>query len=402
VCGSFDLLHVGQLSTLRAARWYADVVVAGVFDDGTTRLLKGPGRPVQPDHERLEIIASLNDVDFVTLLSHEAVEQAISLLRPDVYVTGEHSDEPSFEIENARAYGVEVVFAPFVPGRSIAGLVSAIGSAIDQPPTGDPTFDASGEENVARFNVVQGTDAGTSISRDFTFHGASSGDLILNAMQEWKTFYEGDALRYLTRTVPRGGVIVDVGANIGNHAVFFAVYMAELVIAIEPAPELAALLRQNLAANLIENATVIEAAAGAKAGEGYVVRPQGSVTNAGATQVRPILNQVSPAGADLVPITTIDAIVEAHAGEIGDRTVTLLKIDVEGNEYAVLAGSKRLLAEHRPHLLVEITLNFMFTAISEFLRKCGYVPFARLGGSIPMYYFLPVEQVPERGNWVLR
>src|SRR5688572_29804506 len=101
--------------------------------------------------------------------------------------------------------------------------------------------------------------------------------------REWRTFYEGDVLRYLAHMARPGGVIVDVGANIGNHAVFFAAYMAELVIAMEPAPELAALLRRNLEANAVENAIVVEAAAGVRQEEGYVVRPKGSVANAGAT-----------------------------------------------------------------------------------------------------------------------
>src|SRR5688572_969424 len=102
--------------------------------------------------------------------------------------------------------------------------------------------------------------------------------------------------------------------------------MAELVIAIEPAPELAALLRRNLEVNAVENAIVVAAAAGAREDEGYVVRPKGSVANAGATQVRPILNQTSPAGADLVPITTVDAVIDAHAAGNGGRRVSLLKV----------------------------------------------------------------------------
>jgi rfaE bifunctional protein nucleotidyltransferase chain/domain len=407
VCGTFDLLHAGHLSTLRTARWHSGIVVVGVFDDATTRLVRGPGRPVQAEQDRLEIVASLVDVDYVVMLSHGDAAQAVSLLRPDVYVTAADAGDLRPEIEQLRACGGEVVFAPLVPGRSTEGLVAAIASAVDSPPVGHQVSDGGpdadyNDEPVARFTFVDGRDSRSPVSREFTFYGASSDDLILGSLQEWKTFYEADVLRYFVHMVRPGGLIVDVGANIGNPAVFFAAYMAELVIAIEPAPELAVLLKRNLEVNAVENAIVVEAAAGAREDEGYVVRPKGSVANAGATQVRPILNQTSPAGADLVPITTVDAVIDGHAAEICGRRVSLLKVDVEGSELAVLSGAHQLLEEDRPHVLVEITLNVMFTAIAEFLRKRGYVPFARLGGLIPMYYFMPADQVPVLGNRMLR
>lgn len=91
VGGHFDLLHVGHLRTLEEARAMADILVAGVYDDGVTRLMKGPGRPVRPEDERAALLASLECVDFVTVMSEETAEHTVLLLKPDVYVQGSDS-----------------------------------------------------------------------------------------------------------------------------------------------------------------------------------------------------------------------------------------------------------------------------------------------------------------------
>jgi rfaE bifunctional protein nucleotidyltransferase chain/domain len=194
VCGSFDLLHAGHLSTVRTASWHAGVVVAGVLDDAATRLLKGPGRPVQAEQDRLEIVASLADVDYVVMLSHGDVAQVVSLLQPDVYVTAGDAGDSRLEIEQVREFGGEVVLAPLVPGRSTEGLVAAIASAVDPPaggeqvPVGEPGPEDANDEPVARFTFVDGRDPRSPVSREFTFYGASRDDLILSSLREWRTF----------------------------------------------------------------------------------------------------------------------------------------------------------------------------------------------------------------------
>ena len=67
--GHFDLLHVGHLRYLRAARAEADVLVVAINDDASVARLKGPGRPVVPAAERAELLAALEPVDFVVVLA---------------------------------------------------------------------------------------------------------------------------------------------------------------------------------------------------------------------------------------------------------------------------------------------------------------------------------------------
>jgi rfaE bifunctional protein nucleotidyltransferase chain/domain len=131
--GIFDLLHVGHLRYLRAARALGDLLVVGVNDDACTRRLKGPARPIIPEDERAELLAALEPVDWVVLLGTDTAVEPITLLRPAVYVKGGDyaaapgaTGKPLPEAEAVRAYGGEVVIIPLVPDRSTSGIVERI------------------------------------------------------------------------------------------------------------------------------------------------------------------------------------------------------------------------------------------------------------------------------------
>ncbi len=86
--GCFDILHVGHIRYLRGARALGDILVVAVNSDASTRALKGPGRPVTPQEERLEIIAALEMVDLVTLFDTRTVGPLLSLLKPHIHAKG--------------------------------------------------------------------------------------------------------------------------------------------------------------------------------------------------------------------------------------------------------------------------------------------------------------------------
>ena len=86
--GIFDLLHVGHLRYLRAARALGDLLVVGLNDDACTRRLKGPRRPIVPQDERAELLAALEPVDRVVLFGEDTAVALIEALRPAVYVKG--------------------------------------------------------------------------------------------------------------------------------------------------------------------------------------------------------------------------------------------------------------------------------------------------------------------------
>ena len=86
--GVFDLLHVGHIRYLEAARRTADVLVVAVNSDASARALKGPGRPLLPQKERAEILAALACVDYVTVFAETTAASLIARIAPDVHCKG--------------------------------------------------------------------------------------------------------------------------------------------------------------------------------------------------------------------------------------------------------------------------------------------------------------------------
>ena len=107
--GHFDLLHVGHLRYLAAARAEADALVVAINDDESVARLKGPGRPLVPAAERAELLAGLVPVDFVTVFSGDTPAPLLARLRPDVHCKGTDYGAPERvpEYEPVRAYGGE-------------------------------------------------------------------------------------------------------------------------------------------------------------------------------------------------------------------------------------------------------------------------------------------------------
>jgi len=86
--GHFDLLHVGHLRYLQAARREADLLVVGVNGDASVARLKGPGRPIVPAAERAELLAGLAPVDYVVVFEEDTPAALLAELRPDVHCKG--------------------------------------------------------------------------------------------------------------------------------------------------------------------------------------------------------------------------------------------------------------------------------------------------------------------------
>jgi len=86
--GCFDLIHVGHVRLLAAAKKEADLLVVALNDDASARALKGKGRPTVPLAERMEVIAALAGVDYVTSFGERTAGALLRALRPDVHVKG--------------------------------------------------------------------------------------------------------------------------------------------------------------------------------------------------------------------------------------------------------------------------------------------------------------------------
>lgn len=105
--GHFDLLHVGHLRYLRAARAEADRLVVAINDDPSVARLKGAGRPVVPAVERAELLAALEPVDFVVVFEGDSPAPLLARLHPDVHCKGPDYGAPERvpEFDVVRSYG---------------------------------------------------------------------------------------------------------------------------------------------------------------------------------------------------------------------------------------------------------------------------------------------------------
>ncbi|HKT69312.1 MAG TPA: adenylyltransferase/cytidyltransferase family protein [Terriglobales bacterium] len=113
--GCFDLLHVGHVRYLHAAKALGGRLVVAINSDTSARQLKGDGRPLMPEQERAEIIAALEDVDAVVIFSEPDVRALVREIRPDVQAKGtDYSAETVPEREVVRECGgrVEIVGDP--------------------------------------------------------------------------------------------------------------------------------------------------------------------------------------------------------------------------------------------------------------------------------------------------
>lgn len=157
--GIFDLMHVGHLRYLVAARALGDLLVVGVNADASTRRLKGPSRPVVPEAERAEMLAGLACVDLVTIFPEDTAEALVDAVQPDIYTKGgdytlapasadpaaytgtsgapttapASAVKPLPEAARVARYGGQVVLVPYVPGHSTTELISRIVAGSQTP-----------------------------------------------------------------------------------------------------------------------------------------------------------------------------------------------------------------------------------------------------------------------------
>lgn len=107
--GTFDLLHVGHIRYLHAAKQLGGRLVVAVNSDESTHALKGEGRPIMPAEERAEILAALADVDAVVIFSEPDVRAIIREIRPDIHAKGtDYTADTVPEADEVRAYGGRV------------------------------------------------------------------------------------------------------------------------------------------------------------------------------------------------------------------------------------------------------------------------------------------------------
>lgn len=125
--GVFDLLHPGHLRYLQHARTLGDALIVGVNSDRSVRAIKGPGRPINPEHERAEVLAALACVDAVAIFDEDTPYDVIAALQPDVLVKGaDWAEDAIVGRDIVEARGGEVVRVAIEPGYSTTAILRTI------------------------------------------------------------------------------------------------------------------------------------------------------------------------------------------------------------------------------------------------------------------------------------
>ncbi|MBM3788903.1 MAG: adenylyltransferase/cytidyltransferase family protein [Acidobacteria bacterium] len=129
--GCFDLIHVGHIRYLEGARAEGDVLIAAVNSDASVRLLKGEGRPLQPQSERAEIVASFESVDYVHIFNSPTVDALLRELQPDVHAKGtDYTPDTVPERETVRAYGGRVAIVGDPKKHATCDLIDRLRSGL--------------------------------------------------------------------------------------------------------------------------------------------------------------------------------------------------------------------------------------------------------------------------------
>ena len=133
--GCFDVLHVGHVRYLEAARALGDLLVVGINADEQVRALKGTGRPFVPERERAEVIASIRAVDLVTIFPEPTVEALLRAIRPDIHAKGtDYTAETVPERDVVRAYGGRVAIVGDPKDHSSSKMLMRLNQKISAEP----------------------------------------------------------------------------------------------------------------------------------------------------------------------------------------------------------------------------------------------------------------------------
>jgi rfaE bifunctional protein nucleotidyltransferase chain/domain len=104
--GCFDLIHTGHIRYLREAKQKGDILVLALNSDSSVRKLKGKGRPILDQKERIEILTAFSFVDYMTIFKEDNVEKVLLALKPDIHAKGsDYTKETVPEKETVKSYG---------------------------------------------------------------------------------------------------------------------------------------------------------------------------------------------------------------------------------------------------------------------------------------------------------
>jgi len=215
-------------------------------------------------------------------------------------------------------------------------------------------------------------------SQKIQIEGYHKDDLIFNKIKRSKSFYELKLLEK-ARQYNLSGVYIDIGANIGNHAIFFNKFCpASKVYCFEIEKSIFKILNRNMERNCAENSFHLSNV-GISDESGFVDLCQVDHNNCGITKI------VNNDGTQCI-VDTLDNLVE------GIENISLIKIDVEGFELQVIKGATKILINQSPIIFVELQSEQDFSIFNEFISLFGYSTDKTNYAGTPTYLFEKMHQ----------
>ena len=125
--GCFDILHVGHVRYLKAARELGDCLILGLNSDQSVRILKGPTRPINTQDDRAEVLSALSAIDYVVIFEESTAEDLITKIKPSIYVKGgDYNIKDLPESSTVSQYGGQTILIPEVIGKSSSNIIKKI------------------------------------------------------------------------------------------------------------------------------------------------------------------------------------------------------------------------------------------------------------------------------------
>lgn len=212
------------------------------------------------------------------------------------------------------------------------------------------------------------------------FHLPNQEDHIQKIIKSSGNFYEIDMLQDIAKRTPKGSSIIDVGANIGNHSIYFGMFCdVGKVISFEPQPFVFDILSKNIKLNGLEN-KVRAFQLGIGSEQGHANLQAVDSKNLGMTKL-------SSDAKGKVEIVTIDGFFE---GNLEIDNVSVIKIDVEGMEIEVLKGAIKTIMKYKPFIYAEAGDHESYVKLDEFLSSYGYIKIDRFNATAT-YLFAPAK-----------
>ncbi|RVU75287.1 FkbM family methyltransferase [Pantoea dispersa] len=201
-------------------------------------------------------------------------------------------------------------------------------------------------------------------------HLPNKNDYIQNVIKSSGGFYEPEMLLDISNRVRKGSTILDVGANIGNHSLYFSLFCgANKVISFEPQKNVYDTLCKNIKLNFLEKMVV---AYQIGLGSYETTANLGEVDEKNISMTRLDINSSGD-----VRISTLDSVVEKEPL----NSISVIKLDVEGMEMEVLRGAIQTFERHQPVLYVEAASKKEFDEVSAFLLSFNYIPTRRFNAT---------------------